>query len=169
MRLLLLIVSFMLLAATSFAAEPQSAQPEQAAQPAQAAQPILGIWHTEDNKSQVEIAPCGDKLCGKIIWLRDPLIQDPNEGQVGAPRVDKKNPNEALRTHPVLGLQIVEGFVPSGENKWEGGTVYDPESGHTYKGKMWLASPQRLKMRGFIGISLFGRTTEWTRNYPPTP
>ena len=54
-------------------------------------------------------------------------------------------------------------FAFAGKTVWKGGTVYDPKSGKTYSGKMTLVSPNKLDMRGFVGISLFGRTTTWTR------
>jgi uncharacterized protein (DUF2147 family) len=124
---------------------------------------ILGIWTTEKDEAKVEIFPCGEKICGKIIWLKNPLYTDSREGKVGTPFIDHNNPDPALRSRPVLGLQILAGFTAASGNNWVNGTCYDPKSGNTYRGKIHLATPDRLELRGYIGIPLFGRTSVWTR------
>jgi uncharacterized protein (DUF2147 family) len=124
---------------------------------------ILGIWKTAMGESKVEIFMCEEKICGKIIWLKNPKYTDSNDGQVGTPIIDRKNPDPALRRRPLIGLLILEGFTAEGYNNWGRGTCYDPKSGHTYHGKIHLAVPDRLELRGYIGIPLFGRTSVWTR------
>lgn len=125
---------------------------------------ILGTWHTPDNKSKVDLYKCADRICGKIIWLKAPLYPaDDPEGAGGKPKVDRKNPEKGLQGRPILGLNILQGFKPSGENKWDGGTVYDPDNGKTYKCKITLKDSNTLEVRGYIGISLIGRTSVWTR------
>jgi uncharacterized protein (DUF2147 family) len=124
---------------------------------------ILGIWKTEMGESKVEIFMCGEKICGKIIWLKNPTYTDSRDGKVGTPVIDRENPDPALQSRPVLGLQILEGFIADGDNTWGKGTCYDPKSGNTYLGKIHLSAPDRLNLRGYIGIPLFGRTSVWTR------
>jgi len=125
---------------------------------------ILGVWNNEEKDAKIEIYKCDDKYCGKIIFLKEPnYASDFKEGVPGTPKLDHKNPDAAKRSRPILGLQIVNGFVSSGKNVWTGGTVYDPKSGNTYRGNMTLVSPKQLDLRGFIGIPLFGRSTTWTR------
>ncbi len=124
---------------------------------------ILGVWKTETGEAKVEIFMCGENICGRIIWLKNPVYTDSSDGDIGAPVIDKKNPDPALRSRPVLGLRILEGFTAEGNSNWGNGTCYDPKSGHTYHGKMHLSSPDRLELRGYIGIPLFGRTSVWTR------
>ena len=124
---------------------------------------ILGIWKTELDESKVEVFRCGEKVCGKIIWLKNPIYADSRDGEVGTPVIDRKNPDPALRSRPVLGLRILEGFTAEGENNWGNGTCYDPKSGNTYRGKIHQVAPDRLKLRGYIGIPLFGRSSVWTR------
>lgn len=125
---------------------------------------ILGQWNNEDGRAKIEIYPCDGHYCGKISWLGRPVYppDDPG-GMAGLPRVDRDNPNPALRERRLLGLQIMAGFNYSGTNIWDKGRIYDPESGKTYKSKITLVSPQRLTIRGYVGIPLFGRTTTWTR------
>jgi uncharacterized protein (DUF2147 family) len=124
---------------------------------------ILGTWRTERDESKVEIFRCAEKICGKIVWLKNPKYTDSKDGQVGSPIIDRKNPDPALRSRELIGLQIMAGFTELGNNTWIKGTCYDPKSGKTYRGKIHLTSPDRLELRGFIGITLFGRTSVWTR------
>jgi uncharacterized protein (DUF2147 family) len=124
---------------------------------------ILGCWKTSGNSSQVEIFPCGEKLCGKVVWMKNPNYVNTNDGPVGTPKTDRKNPDSALRNRPILGLEVIEGMTAAGKNTWEHGTCYDPESGNTYRCKMHSTSPERLEMRGYVGIPLFGRTYALTR------
>ncbi len=125
---------------------------------------ILGAWFNQEKDAKIEIYRCGDAYCGKIIWLKEPMYPEGStDGVAGTPKLDHNNPNPALRKTPVIGLQIVRGFAYSGNNKWVDGKVYDPKNGKTYSGKMTLISPNQLNLRGFIGISLLGRTAVWTR------
>jgi uncharacterized protein (DUF2147 family) len=88
------------------------------------------------------------------VWTRD------------GPAVDVNNPNPDLRNRQIIGLIIMHGFHYEGDNEWEGGELYDPKTGHTYKGKMSLLLPNTLELRGYVLIPLFGRTTSWTRFEP---
>jgi uncharacterized protein (DUF2147 family) len=124
---------------------------------------ILGSWKTDGGDSRLELFKCKDKICGKIVWLKVPAYIDSNDGPVGTIKVDRKSPDPALRKQPILGLQVMKGLTAKGGNRWENGTCYDPESGKSYKCKMQLAAPGRLDLRGYIGISLIGRTFSLTR------
>lgn len=124
---------------------------------------ILGIWKTELDESKVEIYRCGEMFCGTIIWLKNPNYTDSRDGAVGTPVIDRKNPDPALRSRPIIGLQVMDGFSKLDDNTWGNGTCYDPKSGKTYRGKIHLAAPDRLELRGYIGIPLFGRSSVWTR------
>ena len=127
-----------------------------AADPALEARDILGTWLTTDGKAHIEIYPCGDLYCGKIVWLSEPL-------ENGQPKRDKENPDEALRDRPIIGLILVRDFSYDGDGTWSGGKVYDPESGDEYQGRMTLKDPMTLDLRGYILLPLFGRTERWTR------
>jgi uncharacterized protein (DUF2147 family) len=125
---------------------------------------IGGNWNSEDNKAKIEIFRCGERYCGRIVWLGEPdYPADDKGGMGGKPRIDRDNPKPELRSRSLLGLQIMGGFGYAGKNTWTGGTIYDPESGKSYKAEMKLKSPSRLELRGYIGIPLFGRSTVWTR------
>jgi hypothetical protein len=93
-----------------------------------------------------------------LVWLKDPL--DAN----GAPVRDIHNPDLGLRGRPVLGLTIVSSLAPTRRsNLWDRGSVYDPQSGNTYRARVTLTDPQTLELRGYVGTPLFGRTSTWTR------
>lgn len=122
----------------------------------------VGLWYTEEDDAQVEIAPCGDQLCGHIVWLEDPLNDE------GEPLIDRLNPDESLQDRPIVGLRIVWDMEPKGNGKvWENGRVYDPESGKTYQARITLKGKDRLDLRGFVGTPMFGRTSTWTRADEP--
>ena len=121
---------------------------------------ILGVWLNQDKDAHIELFKRDGKVYGKIIWLKDPI--DPDTGK---PKVDKHNPDPALRTRPSLGLEILKGFTFNGKAEWSGGEIYDPKSGKTYSSYMNFDGRDKnvLKLRGYIGISLIGRTNTWTR------
>ncbi len=125
---------------------------------------ILGVWNTTDNKGQVEIFKVNEMFHGKIIKLKEPnWPPDDEKGLGGKPKNDPNNHDPKLRDKPIVGLEIMNGFAYSGKKRWENGRIYDPENGKTYKCKMTLTSTNRLEVRGFIGISLIGRTEVWMR------
>jgi len=133
---------------------------------AQAAGPdaVVGKWLNGKQTAHVEIYQAGGKYYGKIVWLKEPLYPaDDKKGMAGKQKVDRENPDAAKRSQPILGLVILRDFSFIRDNLWEDGMIYDPENGKDYKCKMTLESPDVLNVRGFIGISLIGRTDTWTR------
>jgi uncharacterized protein (DUF2147 family) len=126
--------------------------------------PIVGVWTTDKAKGKVEVFERDGQFCAKILSLAEPNYPaDDKKGMGGKPRIDRENPDPKLRNRPVAGLEIMHGLKPSDPNKWDGGKIYDPETGNTYSCKMTLVSSNELHLRGFLGISLIGRTTTWTR------
>ncbi|MBF0505246.1 MAG: DUF2147 domain-containing protein [Nitrospirae bacterium] len=125
---------------------------------------ILGLWNTEERDAKIEIYKCGSKYCGKIAWLKEPTYPaGSKEGVPGTPILDHSNPNPKLRERPLIGLPILIDFLFAGDNLWNNGKIYNSDNGKIYSGKMTLISPDQLNVRGFIGISLIGGTTKWTR------
>lgn len=122
---------------------------------------ILGEWVTEDRGSRVEIFKKGRRYFGKIVALKYPDYS-PGEikGMDGKPRLDLNNPNESLRYRPLVGIELMKNFRFD-DDMWVGGVIYDPLRGKTYKCKMSLAEDGTLHVRGYVGVSLLGRTTVW--------
>lgn len=123
---------------------------------------VLGFWLSESKKGVVEIYKKGDEFEGKLVWIKD--IHD---GKV-EDKLDINNPEESERKKSLKGLVNLKGFKFDG-NEWTGGTIYDPQKGKTYKAFMKMDGNDKLKIRGYIGISLFGRTTEWERQKSAVP
>jgi uncharacterized protein (DUF2147 family) len=129
---------------------------------------ILGVWATdpegEGGQAHIEITKTGGKYAGTIVWLEEPLYLDDEEDEdYGNPKVDKNNPDPALQSRPIIGLELMKGFVFDGKETWKKGTIYDPDNGKTYKCKLKIGDEGQLKVRGYIGFSMIGRTSEWTR------
>ena len=129
---------------------------------------ILGVWATdpegEGGQAHIEIFAVGDKYSGKIVWLEEPVyLEGDEDGEAGEPKVDTNNPDPALQSRPIMGLELMKGFLYDGKGTWKKGTIYDPDNGKTYKSKVKIGDQGELKVRGFIGFSLIGRTSEWTR------
>lgn len=116
----------------------------------------VGFWTNKEKEARFEIYKCGDKLCGKIIWLKEPLLN-------GKPKIDSKNPDEHLRNQPILGMVFMKDFEFVEDQKWDNGTIYDPKSGKTYSCYMKLLGANEMEVKGYIGISLVGRSQHWTR------
>jgi hypothetical protein len=78
------------------------------------------------------------------------------------PDTDVRNPNPRLRDRPLCGLRLGEGFVERDPQYADGGHVYDPRNGRTYKAVM-RADGNLLELRGYVGLKLFGRSETWVR------
>lgn len=118
---------------------------------------IVGVWEVGSGKARVKITKYGDKFGGKIVWLKEPTYPD------GTKKVDKNNPDETKRTIPLLGYNNLLGFSYKGKSEYDGGTIYDPENGSVYNCNISLKDDNTLEVRGYIGVSLFGRTDTWKR------
>jgi len=126
---------------------------------------ILGTWLNQKQDAKIEVFKCGGNYCGKIVWLKTPTYPtDSKEGTPGTPKIDTKNPDASKRKTPLMNMQIMDGFQFVGDNLWKNGKIYDPDVGKTYSAKATLISHDELNLRGFVGISLLGRTEKWTRS-----
>jgi uncharacterized protein (DUF2147 family) len=124
---------------------------------------IEGRWLTQAKDGIVEIYRCAPgSVCGRLLWLRlTPADNDPQA-------IDNRNPAPQLRNRPLCGLMIMWGFRQDGNNSWSG-SIYDPASGNTYQATMALRPDGTLDVRGYVLISLFGRSEIWTRFGGPIP
>ena len=123
------------------------------------AQSPLGVWTNEAKEANFEIYDQGGKLFGKVVLLKEPLDKN------GKPKTDFKNPDPAKQSVPLIGLVFLKNFSPAANTpgRWEGGTIYDPKNGKTYSSFMQMNGNNTIEVRGFIGVSLFGRSQTWTR------
>lgn len=114
---------------------------------------ILGVWATKDSEAHVEIYERDGLYYGKFVDFEDEVAKDGR---------DVKNPDPALRDRLLLGSDFILGFEFDGKKKWKKGRIYNPEDGKKYKADLELEG-EILKVRGWIGIRLLGRTVKWTR------
>ena len=120
-----------------------------------------GKWVMGDGSAVVAIDESQDEWQIRILAVRGPLYTSADSGlQTGEPRVDQHNPDQALRSRGLEQLLIGEGFSLQG-NALTGGRIYDPGSGKSYQSTLTLMPDGLLQVRGFIGISLLGRTMYW--------
>jgi uncharacterized protein (DUF2147 family) len=118
---------------------------------------ITGRWLSGDKTGWIEIRLVDGNPVGIAAGATDPADAD---------RLDELNPDPALCSRALRGITILQGFHYAGEQVWQGGTIYDPNSGKTYKSTITLVDRNTLKVRGFVGVSLFGRSDTWTRDEP---
>ncbi len=121
---------------------------------------VTGRWETIDDEtgkpsSIVEIFQEGDVFKGKVVKLINPDEPNPTCNKCPGAKLDK----------PVLGLEIIWGMKEMKPNQeWGGGEILDPRKGKSYRCRMQLlAGGSKLNVRGYIGISLLGRTQTWLR------
>ncbi|MFN9710208.1 MAG: DUF2147 domain-containing protein [Bacteroidota bacterium] len=119
---------------------------------------IIGVWKNGEGTGMIKIYKTGENYQGKIVWLKETI--DP---ETGKPKLDKNNPEESLRSRAVIGIINTWGFVYKGENAWDDGKIYDPKTGNIYDCIIKMKNDNTLDVRGYIGISLIGRTDTWTR------
>jgi uncharacterized protein (DUF2147 family) len=122
---------------------------------ASAAEYPTEFWKNDEQGWVVETKPCDSGLCGYLVDYRTVHVREP-----GYVSTDVHNPDPARRAVPLCGLLLMAGFNPSKRvhGRWDGGWVYDPDNGRTYSGTISVIDDNTVKLRGYTGISLFGRT-----------
>ena len=120
------------------------------------AQDVIGKWKLDDGSAIVEVYKSGNDYNGKIVWLAEP------DGPDGNPATDSNNPDKALRSRQLLGLNMLSGLKANG-TEYSGGKIYHPGNGKTYNCSMTVEGDV-LKVRGSLDKKgLLGRTMDWFR------
>jgi uncharacterized protein (DUF2147 family) len=112
-----------------------------------------GLWLMSNGKVTVKVAQCGGSLCGKIVALKKPLDKH------GRPKIDKENPDQALRSRPVIGISLLDDMKPAGDGRWKG-AIYNPDDGRTYDARMSV-NGDVMKVKGCLAV--FCKTREFIR------
>ncbi|MCP5081868.1 MAG: DUF2147 domain-containing protein [Alphaproteobacteria bacterium] len=119
------------------------------------AQQAVGVWADENGDSNIKIAPCGQALCGNVVWLKAPT------DDTGRPKTDINNPDETLRVRPVLGLKIIAGLMFDPDNSSLKGKVYNADDGKVYD--LYLKPKgQVMEVEGCL-LQILCDTQTWTR------
>nr|WP_298999149.1 DUF2147 domain-containing protein [uncultured Allomuricauda sp.] len=122
------------------------------------AQGIFGKWKTIDDKTGVAKAIV--EVYENKGLLNAKIIQVLEKGREDAVCINCKGD---LKNRPVKGMHIIRNFEKNGSDEYKGSDLLDPESGTTYRGKLWLDSDDsdKLKVRGYIAFLY--RTQTWHR------
>lgn len=118
---------------------------------AQSGDVLIGTYMTDKNEGMVEITKRDSKYFGKLIWTKTPG------------KLDSNNPDDKQKTEKLAGKEILKDFAFDGKDLWHNGTIYDPKNGKTYSCKITRDEKGNLNVRGYIGVSMLGRTTFWVK------
>ena len=117
---------------------------------------VLGVWLSENKDGKIEVYKSASKYFGKLIWGKTMYEADGITS-----RKDVENKNKDLRSRNLKDLVMLTDFTYH-DSIWDGGEIYDPYSGKTYSCTLKLKDG-KLNIRGYVGVSLFGRTSVWER------
>ncbi|MEL7487662.1 MAG: DUF2147 domain-containing protein [Pseudomonadota bacterium] len=123
--------------------------------PASAGEPsfdLAGEWTPPNMDAVIRLQHCGDTLCADLVRHAYGALSDR----------DVNNPDETLRSRPLLGVRILDGFMMASARKWRGGSLYDPRTGRTYWSKIKVLDDNALKITACIGPGLC-KGYVWTR------
>ncbi len=137
----------------------QTAQTRKPAAPSMLPMPPTyeGLWYDHTGDGAVEIAPCGDKLCGRIVWLKAP------NDRAGRPLVDDLNPDPNRRRQPICGLYVIGELKRQQDGTWDRGWIYDPNEGKAYDVELRLRAADTLQVTGYLGVKFLSETLTWKR------
>ena len=114
----------------------------------------LGRWVTESGNFEVDIAKCGDALCGTVVKVIANRSMSLGSAEM-----------KPADTRPALGMTILTGVQPAGGGEFKG-QVYNRENAKTYSAKITPAKDGQLLVRGYVLLPLFGKTQVWRRPAP---
>ena len=118
---------------------------------------LVGVWLDHTGRGAVEIVPCASELCGRIVWMKEPL------DKTGKPLVDGQNSDKARRAAPICGLQIIGGLKQQRDGSWDNGWIYDPEQGESFDLEVRLLQDQSLQVKGYKVVKFLNETFKWQR------
>ena len=112
---------------------------------------LIGTYMTDKNEGMVAISKKNEKYYGTLTWTKTPG------------KLDANNPDPKQQSEKLAGKEILKDFVFNGKDTWHDGTIYDPKNGKTYNCKIIRDEKGNLNVRGYIGVSMLGRTTFWVK------
>lgn len=118
---------------------------------AHAADSAEGFWLTQNKRSVIQTEKCDAGLCGYIYWIIDGGLQR-----------DEHNPDESRKNDPICGMRIMWGFEQDGAGEWSSGRIYKADDGDTYHANVEMQDDGTLRLRGYVGMPMFGKTQIWT-------
>ncbi|MDA9492180.1 DUF2147 domain-containing protein [Bradyrhizobium sp. CCBAU 11361] len=122
---------------------------------AAAASGPAGVWLTESGDAKIKVSRCGNALCGRVVWLKEPI-----DKKTGKAQLDDHNTDPALRGRKIVGISLFIDMQADGANKWSG-RIYNADDGKTYASTVTLLPSGNLNVRGCMGTLCAGE--DWTR------
>src|ERR1700744_3016841 len=114
---------------------------------------LCGKWMSAEKNLEVEIYRDHDNFKRKIIWFKDDESKPIDEW------TDKHNPDPALRTRKLLGMNVLRDMVYRVKsNSWEDGKIYDAKSGHEWDASAKINNEGDLKVTGYWHLKFIGKT-----------
>jgi uncharacterized protein (DUF2147 family) len=105
---------------------------------------VTGVWIDHTGQGAVEIGPCGDRVCGRVVWLKNPA-------------------HKSKSGRPICGTQILGDLHARSNNTWESGWIYNPEDEERFSAEIKLKNENTLLVTGYLGIKILGETYTWKR------
>lgn len=116
-----------------------------------------GVWYDDTGQGAVEIGTCRDRLCGRIVWLREPV------DKAGRPLTDGLNSDPARRQRPICGLAVIGDLKRQSSGVWDEGWIYDPKQGKQFDVELKLRAADALQVTGYLGFKFLSETFVWRR------
>jgi uncharacterized protein (DUF2147 family) len=105
---------------------------------------VAGVWIDHTGQGAVEISPCGDRICGRVVWLKNPE-------------------HKSVSGKRICGTQVLGDLRRETANAWEAGWIYNPEDEERFSASLQLANADTLLVTGYLGVKFLGETFTWKR------
>lgn len=116
---------------------------------------LVGTWLSSDGNGHIHIYEASGKYFAKSTSATDP--------ESDKTKMDTNNADEKRKNTLLVDVFILKDFEYDEDGEWEDGTIYDPADGKTYKCVIEMSDINTIEVTGYVGITLFGRTEDWTR------
>ncbi|MEL7543255.1 MAG: DUF2147 domain-containing protein [Pseudomonadota bacterium] len=124
--------------------------------PARADLPV-GIWLDHTKRGAIELYPCAENICGRVVWMKNPLKAS------GEPFRDRRNPDASKQNRTICGMNLIGGLQPDGRGNLLEGWIYDPERGQEFSAQIMRESDNTLVVTGYLMMPTFGKSFRWTK------
>src|SRR6478609_1300463 len=114
-----------------------------------------GVWLTQSGDARIKVSRCGNALCGRVVWLKEPI-----DKKTGKAQLDDHNADPALRGRKIVGISLFIDMQAGGANQWSG-RIYNADDGKAYASTVTLLPSGSLNVRGCMGTLCAGE--DWTR------
>lgn len=118
---------------------------------------VAGVWINQEGDTKIRVTHCGADICGNVAWLGKP------NDETGRRKTDRHNADAGLRNRPLMGVSVLIGMKPDGQERWSG-RIYNADDGETYISHVAIADPNSLNVQGCVLGGLICKSMTWTRS-----